>query len=235
MLRAVFHPTGGFKMIRHYVLLAAAVFVSATFAQQGPELTDVSAGSFEAKAIKNLVGQGIMPPVAPGKFDPTATMKRGDFVVALQRLFNLPAPARQMKFSDVHQGDVAYTAIEAVAPYMDKQVPCPGCDIGAKFSSDAHVSRAESAITLVRILLAQNKLQLLGDAESDKVLSSVPDSQGLPKRTRPYIATAIQAGILECCAGNTIESTQLLTRADAAETLDRVQRRFDIPPAKQGG
>jgi hypothetical protein len=222
-------------MIRHYLLLAAALFVSATFAQQGPELTDVSAGSFEAKAIKNLVAQGIMPPVAPGKFDPTATTKRGDFAAALQRLFNLPAPPRPMKFSDVQQGDVAYTAIEAVAPYMDKQVPCPGCDIGAKFSPDAHVSRAESAITLVRILVAQNKLQLVSDAESDKVLSTVSDSQDVPKRTRPYIATAIKAGILECCGGNTMEAAQLLTRHAAAETLDRVQRSFDIPPAKQGG
>ena len=50
-----------------------------------------------------------------------------------------------------------------------------------------------------------------------------------------YIATAIKAGILECCGGNTMEAAQLLTREAAAETLDRVQRRFDIPPAKQGG
>ena len=221
-------------MIRHYLFLAAALFVSSTFAQQPPVLTDVSAGAYEAKAINNLVAQGIMTPVAPGKFAPSAAMKRGDFALALQRLFNLPAPDKPMKFSDVHPGDSAYAAIEAVAPYMDKQVPCPGCDIGSKFSPDAHVSRAESAITLVRILIARNKLQLLGDAECDKVLSSVPDSQGLPKRTRPYIATAIQAGILECCSGNTIESTQLLTRADAAETIDKVQRRFDIPLVKTG-
>lgn len=96
------------------------------------------------------------------------------------------------------------------------------------------MSRAQSAITLVRILVAQNKLQLVSDAQSDKILSSVPDGADLPKRTRPYIATAIQAGILNCCAGNAIEATQLVTRADTAETLNNTQRRFDIPLLKQG-
>lgn len=221
-------------MIRPSLFLVAAVVVRAAFAQQGPELTDVSAGSTEAKGIKNLVAQGVMSPIAPGKFDPAAAINRRDFAVALERLFSLSAPEKAIKFSDVRQGDAGYAAIEAVAQYMDKQVPCPNCDIGTKFSPDAHVSRAQSAITLVRILVAQHKLQLVNESESDKILSSVPDVQELPKRTRPYIATAIQAGILECCAGNTIEATQLLSRGDAAETLDKVQRRFDIPAVKQG-
>lgn len=219
--------------MRQYVLFAAAVLVSAAFARQTEELTDVSASSMEAKAIRNLVAQGVMTTVAPGKFAPAAPMDRRDFAVALQRLFNLPAPDKAVKFSDVHQEDATYAAIEAVAPYMDKQVPCPACDIGSKFSPNAHVSRAQAAITLVRILLAQQKLQLMSETESDKVLSSVPDAQELPKRTRPYIATAIQAGILECCAGNMIEASQLLSRADAAETLDNVQRRFDLAAVKQ--
>jgi hypothetical protein len=188
--------------------------------------------SGQAKASKNQVAQGVMTPVSPGKFDPKGMMKRDEFAVALQRLFHLTVPNKAMKFSDVHPGDAVYAAVEAVAPYMDKQVPCPGCDIGPKFSPGATVSRAESAITIVRILVAQHKLQLVNDPESDKILSTVPDAQDLNKRTRPYIATAIQAGILDCCAGNTIEAIQLLTRADAAEILDKIQRRFDLPPVK---
>ncbi len=160
-------------------------------------------------------------------------MKRGDFAIALQRLFNLRQPGNPV-FSDVHPTDALYTAVEAVAPYMDKQVPRPGCDIGTNFSPEKPVSRGQSAVTLVRILVAQNKLQLVSDAQSDKIFFSVPDGADLPKRTRPYIATAIQAGILNCCAGNTIQTTQLVTRADTAETLNNTQPRFDISPVKQG-
>jgi hypothetical protein len=222
------------------LLTAAAVAILATslphtaFAQQQPEFTDLGMSTAEAPAIKNMAAQGVITAAAPGKFDPAAPMKRGDFAIALQRLFNLPQPRNSVKFSDVHPTDALYTAVEAVEPYMDKQVPCPGCDIGTKFSPEKAVSRAQSAITLVRILVVQNKLQLVSDAQSDKILSSVPDAADLPKRTRPYIATAIQAGILNCCAGNAIEATQLVTRADTAETLNNTQRRFDIPVLKQG-
>lgn len=204
------------------------------FAQNTPEFTDLHGHSMEAAAIKNLVSQGVMSPTAPGKFDPEATMKRGDFAVALQRLFDLPQASKPMKFSDVREGDAIYGAVQAVAPFMDKQVPCPGCDLGSKFEPAKSVSRAQWAITLVRILVAQNKLQLADEAQTNATLSNVPDARDLPKRARPYFATAIQSGVMDRCAGNALELSQLIGRADVAEMLNKIQEQFKIPPAKPG-
>ena len=124
------------------LLTTTAVAILATslphtaFAQQQPEFTDLGMSTAETPAIKNMAAQGVITAAAPGKFDPAAPMKRGDFAIALQRLFNLPQPRNPVKFSDVHPTDALYPAVEAVEPYMDKQVPCPGCDIGTKFSPE---------------------------------------------------------------------------------------------------
>jgi hypothetical protein len=119
---------------------------------------------------------------APGKFEPGATMKGGDFAVALQRFFNLPQSDKTAKFSDVHPADASYAAVEAVAPCMDKEVPCPNCELGSNFSPGKSLSRAQWAITVVRILVGQKKLQLPGEQQSDKVLTSVPDARNRRKR-----------------------------------------------------
>jgi S-layer homology domain len=204
------------------------------WAQSAPEFTDLRGRSMEAAAIKNLVSQGVMSAAAPGKFDPEATMKRGDFAVALQRLFQLPQPSKPTKFSDVRQGDALYEAVQAVVPFMDKQVPCPNCELGSKFEPAKSVSRALWAVTVVRILVAQNRLQLLNEAQTETTLSSVPDARDLRKRARPYFATAIHSGVIGCCAGNTLEMSQFLGRADVAEMLNKIQEQFKIPPAQPG-
>ena len=214
--------------------MLVGLLVQPIFAQNAPELTDLRGHSMEAAAIKNLVSQGVMSPTAPGKFDPEVTMKRGDFAVALQRLFDLPQPSKPMKFSDVREGDAIYAAVQAVAPFMDKQVPCPGCELGSKFEPAKSVSRGVWAVTLVRILVLQNKLQLANVAQTDATLANVPDAREIPKRARPYVATAIQSGVMDCCAGNALELSQLIGRADIAEMLNKVQEQFKIPLAKAG-
>lgn len=203
-------------------------------AQNDPQFTDLHGYSMEAPAIKAMVAQGIMSATAPGTFEPGTTLKRGDFAVALQRLFNLPQPSKFIKFSDVHPADAIYAAVEAVAPYMDKQVPCPSCDLGSAFLPNKAVSRAQWAITVVRVLVAQNKLQLLGEEQSNKVLASVPDVRDVPKGARAYIATAIDSDVIECCVGNAIAVDQIPSRADAAEALNNIQKRFNLSPVKQG-
>lgn len=203
-------------------------------AQSGPEFTDLHGYSMEAPAIKNMVDQGIMNVTAPGKFDPGTTVKRADFAIALRRMFSLPQPGKPIKFSDVHPSDAIYADVEAVAPYMDKQVPCPGCEVGSAFSPNKAISRAQWAITVVRILVAQNKLQLLSEEQSNKILSSVPDVRDVPKGARVYIATAIDSDIIECCSGNAIAVDQIPSRADVADMLNNIQKHFNLSRVKQG-
>ncbi len=215
-------------------LMLGGFLVQPVQAQQEQEFTDLHGYSMETPAIKNMVAQGIMSATAPGMFEPGATLKRGDFAIALQRLFNLPQPAKLIKFSDVHPADAIYAAVEAVSPYMDKQVPCPGCEVGTTFLPNKPVSRAQWAITVVRVLVAQNKLQLLSEEQSNKVLATVPDVRDVPKGARAYIATAIDSDVIECCAGNAIAVDQIPSRADVAEALNNIQKRFSLPVVKQG-
>lgn len=215
-------------------VMLGGFFVQPIQAQSEPEFTDLHGYSMEAPAIKAMVEQGIMTVTVPGKFDPGITVKRGDFAVALQRLFSLPEPGKPVKFSDVHRADAIYGAVEAVAPFIDKQVPCPGCDLGPAFQPNKAVSRAQWAITIVRILVAQNKLQLLAEEQSNKILASVPDVRDVPKGARAYIATALDSDVLECCAGNAIAVDQIPSRADVAEMLNNIQKHFSLAPVKQG-
>jgi hypothetical protein len=226
------------KIVRLLTATASVMFVGLVvqpvFAQTEPELTDISGFTMERPAITNLIAQGVMTPLAPGKFGPGVTIKRGDFAVALQRLFNLPPPGEPVKFSDVHPTDAIYSAVEAIAPYVDKQVPCPDCEIGSSFGPTKSVSRAQWAITVVRVLVAQNKLQLVSEEQANKILAHVPDADVFSKRARVYIATALDSNVLDCCAGNTIEASQMVSRADAAEGLNNLEKRFGLSPAKPG-
>lgn len=215
------------------VVLASAL-LQPVMGQNAPEFNDLHGYSMETPAIKNMVAQGIMSTTAPGTFEPGTAITRSDFAVALQRLFSLPQPSHPVKFSDVHPTDSFYAAVEAVAPYIDKQVPCPGCDLGSTFYPAKPVSRAQWAITVVRILIERQKLQLLNEEQSDKILASVPDSKDVPKRARTYFATALDGGVLECCAGNYLAVDQIPSRADVAEMLNNIQTKFGFALVKQG-
>jgi Chitobiase/beta-hexosaminidase C-terminal domain len=157
----------------------------------------------------------------------TCTFTRADFAQMVQQRFSLPAPQHALVFPDVHPNDPNYAAVQAVALYMNPQVLCPGCVLNRNFFPDQPITRAVSTIALVRIMAATGKLQLLSEAESDRVLSSSRDGKQLPRLARPYFATAIVSGVISVLPGNKVAPSTANTRDEMTAVLDHLQTQFN--------
>jgi hypothetical protein len=157
-------------------------------------------------------------------------LTHGGFAVLLQQHFSLPQPATPLTFTDVNPGDPIYSSTQAIAPYVHRQVFCPGCQLTTNFYPDEPISRGLSAITLVSIIIAQGKLQLLSATESENVLSAVADATSVPPLAHRYVATAIKNGILPLLPGNTIQPAVPYSQADMSAALALIQKQFNMPP-----
>jgi len=195
-----------------------------------PVFTDLANHPTELPAITNMVALGIIPPVGVGVFSPDAVVTRGDFAVMVQNLFKLTAPPKAATFSDIKPTDPIFGAVQAVAPFMNRQAICFGCMLSTNFSPNVAVSREESSIILVRIMGARNQLQALSDQDLQTFLNATPDAKNWTPSAAPYIAVAVKSGVMPLLAGNSFQPAQKLTRADTAVLLDNVNRQFVNPP-----
>lgn len=156
------------------------------------------------------------------------TLTRREFAVLVKQAFPLRLPAQSMNFPDVSPHDPDYQAIQTVAPFMNSQVLCPGCQLNLNFFPDQPVTRAISTITLVRIVLANGRMQLLGNSESEDVLAQVKDAGDLPMASRPLFATAIRFGILTLTSENTIRGSDGHPKTEMIFLLDKMRRQFNL-------
>jgi hypothetical protein len=185
-----------------------------------------------APAINSMVAQGIMRGVSQTQFAPDASYSLGEFMLSMQHMFKLTAPARPINFPDVPRDSPIYAAVEAVTPFMDRGLFCPGCALGTNFIARQPVMRAVVATILVNILKAENKILLVSPAEAESVLANVSDASSLPPTARTIFATALKSEIIALEPGNNINLGYQPTRAHTAVLLDAVQKNFNIPPVR---
>lgn len=159
------------------------------------------------------------------------TVAKADFALSLQQRFNLPPPAKPVAYADLHPGDELYPAAQAIAPYLRRLILCSGCVLSAKFSPYKELTRAQAAVTLVSLLMASEKVQIVSQGEASRILEGVPDAKELPVAARPYIATAIQNEVLTLKAGNQLQGTAVYTREEMQAAFVTMQRKFNLPPA----
>ncbi len=210
--------------------LAAAPNVAARGAV---ELNDLAAHALESPAINNMVSQGIMKAAAAGQFAPDATETLGDFVVSVQGMFNLGKPAQATEFGDVLANSSLYDAVQAVAPYMGRQMLCFGCMLGKNLLPEQPISHALAAMIMAQVLVAQKKLTLPTAAETDAALANVADASQIPPPARPYFAAAVTGGIVTLQPGNRIVLGMAHTRAEVAVLFDGAQKKFSLPQVSQ--
>jgi hypothetical protein len=194
------------------------------------KLDDLPGDPAERLAIERMVSRGVMRPTSPSHFQPEAKNSLGDFIVSVQRMFALKPSTQRPFFSDIGSDSPIFTAVQAVAPYLGRQILCPGCALASKLLPDRAATRAQAAVILTKILMAESKLQLLGSGETDAVLARSTDAGKIPLSARPYVATAIRADIIAPHRDGTISPNSALTRANTAVLLDNVQRHFRLAP-----
>ena len=197
---------------------------------QTPKFIDLANRPAATKAaVASLVSQGILQTRTPQHFAPDAPMTRAEYAVAMQKMFNLPQPAHAASFPDVPAGASNYAAVEAVSPHLCRSMLCFRCALIKNFLPNEPVSRAEMTMVLAHILIAQKRLVLLDESDTKMTLGAIADGQKIPLPARPYFAAAIKSGAVALEPGQTIALATRPTRAEMAEYLTNVQKKFSVP------
>jgi len=202
-------------------------------AQPAVEFKDLAAHPVETPAINNMVSQGIMKPVGATEFAPDAAETLGEFVVSVHSMFNLGQPAKATEFGDVTAKSAIYAAVQAVTPYMGRQMLCFGCLLGKNLLPEQSISHAQVAMIMAQVLVAQKKLALPTAAETEAALANVADAGLIPPPARPYMAAALTGGIVTLQSGYKIALGMTHTRAEVAVIFDGAQKKFSLPQINQ--
>jgi hypothetical protein len=209
--------------------LALMTLVNLAVADAQTTFTDLQTHAADRPAISSIVAQGIMHGVSPTQFRPDSAIERGNFAVSMQHMFNLPVPTRKVNFTDVPTSSPIYKAVEAVAPFLGRQMRCFGCALGSTFGPNEPVTRLEMAVTITNILIANKKIALLSPSAAEAALKDMPDTAALRGPVRVYAATALQEGIIARTSSNELAPALQVTRANLAVQLDHIQKKFNIP------
>lgn len=185
----------------------------------GPVFTDLKGYDWARTAIESLAGQEILRGMGGGRFDPGGVLTRDQVAALLQRVFQLPQPAQPVSYSDVPVSHWAYSYVQASSTYIP---PLAGNTFGAGVACD----REDAATALVRVLDEQGLLEIVPPGEADTILAGVPDAGEITPALRQLIATSIKYLIVRGMEDGSFVPAGLLTRAQAAVLLDRVQTTF---------
>lgn len=189
-------------------------------------------------AISRLVSQGVFKGVGRNQFNPGGKLTRAQMSVLLSQYFgvkqtNQNKNHKRKKYTDVQQSDWYYNQVEATQDYFTSN--------GNSFNPNHSMSRAETAATLVNLLVQKGTLQLVSSDQADQILSQYADADQIPSNERVYVATAIQAGIMNGVGQNTFDPQGTLTRAEIATLLYNLQQGqlglqpVEVPPTSTTG
>ena len=202
------HPdAAGHEYIAEVVLdtleeLNAARYEEETAAGYG----DVNKGDWSFDAIQYVSERGIMTGPSAGRFDPQGTLTRGMLVQILYALEGKPQSDFVADFSDVHQGDWFYDAVnwakknEVAGGYPDQT-----------FRPNEPVTREQLAVML--------KAYAGEDAAGDADIDSYADAYAVSDWAKEAVQWAVAEGLIAGREGNKIAPAEYATRAEVAQIM----------------
>ncbi len=190
-----------------------------------PGFTDLGGYAWAQNAIDTLAKEGIIHGVGNGQYDPAGNVTRAQFASLMMHAFALPQPASPIAFADVSRGSWEYQPVEAASPYYD-YYQLPGG--GFAFHPDQGFDRQDVATVIVRILVKSGKLQLASSAQTQAILAKFTDASDIAPSLQPYVATAVQAGIMAGFPDGSFQPQTVLNRAQVAAVLLKLQNYFVV-------
>lgn len=183
-------------------------------------LTDIG-GHWAEKYIKDLVSKGILEGDENHRFNPDQHVTREQFAAMVARMFHLKNTSSTQDFNDVPQKRWSFNVVEATKDYFDAYKDLNG---GYDFHPADGAQREDVTVTLVKVLMKLNpSIQLMDASAADQLLQGkFRDADRITPVLRPYVATAVQNGLIQGDDEGRFNPDHTLTRAEAAALLDRL-------------
>lgn len=188
----------------------------------GPEVEEpVDQGNFNdlapdhwaRNAVREMAKRKILTGMGNNKFEPNAQVTRAQFATMLVKGLGLPFDESSgQTFTDVGPQDWSYKFVEAAKDYLTGYKSASG---GVLFHPHMPAVREDMAVAIV-------KARGLSPATDLSVLDSFSDSQLISENLRPYVAAAVNAGLMRGYENGAFRPQGKLTRAEAAVLMYKV-------------
>lgn len=190
---------------------------TATTTNSSPTLTDIS-GHWAQKNIQALVDKGILTGDANKKFNPNGTVTREQIATMVAKGFELDSSATSgttSSFSDVAANRWSSSYVEATKDYFTTS---------GKFEPTKEATRLEVVVTLIKAYLDSNSsVELVSSEEAETILSAkFKDATSIAAASRPYVATAVELGVVNGDSAGKFNASKTVTRAEIASMLNSI-------------
>jgi S-layer homology domain len=175
-----------------------------------PSFQDVPAQYWGKDYIAVLKKRGVLDDFGNGKFDPNASITRGEYAKMLDRAFTDRAVSQQvLEFKDIPDSYPRRVAIDKAVKmgFMTGYSP-------SKFAPEENIPRYQMQISLSKGM----NLATPGDAEAS--LAKYGDANVLPQYARSKMGAAIVSGfVIKDGQDNKLQPTKPATRGEAAALI----------------
>ncbi len=159
-------------------------------------------GHWAESAIRQAVGSGLVKGFADGTFRPDQVVNRAEFVTMLGRALDLKDTGKKLEFKDM--GSIPAWAQAFVSGAVDAGI-ISGYANGT-FGPEKQLNRAEMVAMIVRAA---------GIKPVTGASLSFADAKDIPQWAVPYIAAAVEKGLVSGVGQNRFAPQQSATRAES--------------------
>ena len=197
----------GFKFLS-LVLLLFAMFHTFAFAQtEGQVFDDVSETHWAYEGVIEFYNRGIIHGNGKGGFSPDKSVTRAEWSKMMILSAGIIAEDTTPVFTDT-KDHWSLVFANAASVYLPINTP-------NSFEPDKATTRADVTVSLVKL-----KQYSVEDADLSQ-LEKFSDSATIPDSVKPYIAKAVEKGLINGYSDGTFRGEKVLTKAEAVTLLNR--------------
>jgi hypothetical protein len=188
------------------------------------DFTDLGGYESYVDAIEQVVREGILQPMIPGRFVPAAPVTRDQFAATLDQAFAFRMLRPRPSFSDISTSDPSYGAFQRAQPFLVSYQ-----SRGGTYATDGSmpIERQEAAATAISMLQASGTIpqpKTPGIHASGQ--GGIEDLALVSPALRPDVVLAVRERVMTVDTRGNFRPNQFLTRADLAVLVNEVHTRI---------
>lgn len=193
---------------------------------QTGEFTDMPSSHWAYFAVQDMVKNGVIDGYEDNSFQPDAFLTREQFAKLLTMALDAPLlPPSEPSFSDVPAASWSYPYVETTKTYLEGYT----LPIGKPFFDPGGIAtRGDVAVALVKGM----KLDITGIDAEGIIRSRLTDYENIPGGIQPYVAAAVQYGLIQGYEDGSFQAGAPLSRAAGVTLLQRLLASSTVPPLK---